>query len=338
MIPLSSNDVRDLSGSKPLIILHWDADGLVSTSLLIKYLDLKPSLYIPRIGFYKLDYEEILKISGSDSMIVVDFGVKTEDIEYLRDLVDVDIYVLDHHIRRESSKIHIYPYRDSDNMLYPSESIMVTELLGIKPNILTVLGFVGDLFRKALENRYSHILWDEWNRYGFTYGDLKIFVDLIQSNYVFMDRDGLKDAVYKLIQTIDDPYIIMDVKLWRERYIEMYRAINRVLSIDPKSYNGLRFIEVDDKLYLTSYIGRYLAEKYRGEYILIGVPNLMAGYSQIYLRISGKPRRGFTELIEELNKMDVYAGGKDDVLGVFMDFDMYQDILEYIVKWLGYRM
>ena len=327
-----------LRGSNPLIIFHWDVDGIASSALLTKYLELNPVLYTPKIGFYKLDLDEISSIKGYDSVFIVDFGVDTSAIESLKSMVDVDVYVFDHHLRSESEVVNILPYRDSDGDIYPSESIMVTDLLGIEPNFLTVLGFVGDLFGKALENKYSYLLREGWNSYGFGYGDVKVFVDLIQSNYVFMDRDAIKSAVYKLVDALEDPYILLDNQLWRMRYREMYDAINKVLSSEIESRDGLRFIELEEKLYITSYVGRYLAEKYRGEYVLIGVPELLGGYSQIYLRISGENRKDFLQLIKELNGMGVYAGGKETVVGVFMDRNRYQEVLDYILSWLGFEV
>lgn len=327
-----------MRGSKPLIILHWDADGIAAAALLTKYLELNPLLYVPKIGFYKLDFDEIMGLRGYDSIFIVDFGVDTQSIELLKSRVEKDVYVFDHHIRGDSNLVKIFPYRDLDGDIYPSESIMVTELLGVKPNFLTVLGFVGDLFGKALENKYSYLLREEWNIYGLGYRDIKVFVDLIQSNYVFMDRDEVKSAVNKLIEAVEDPFIILDNRLWRMRYYEMYNVIKKVLSADVESRDGLRFLELKENLYITSYVGRYLAEKYRGEYVLIGVPELLGGYSQVYLRISGEVRRDFHALIEELNRMGVYAGGKETVVGVFTDRDRYQEVLSYIVSWLGYKL
>ncbi len=334
MIHLSGDALKSLEGSHPLIIFHWDVDGIASTALLVKYLGLKPMLYTPKIGFYRLDLDEILGFKGYDSIFIVDFGVDTSSIESLKDEVDSEVYVFDHHLRRESDKITIFPYRDSDGDIYPSESIMVSELLGIEPNFLTVLGFVGDLFGKALENKYSYVLRGEWNSFGFGYRDLKLFVDLIQSNYVFMDRREVESAVYKLMDSIEDPYILLENRLWRERYREMYRVINKVMSTEVESIDGVRMLELEEKLYITSYVGRYLAEKYSGEYVLIGVPELLGGYSQIYLRISGENKLDFHKLIEELNGLGVYAGGKDDVVGVFMDRDRYKEILSFILSWL----
>ena len=337
MIHLSNDVLNELRGSTPLIIFHWDVDGIASTALLTKYLELSPILYTPMIGFYKLDIQEILDFKGYDSIFIVDFGVETGAIESLKLEIDDEVYVFDHHLRRESEKINIFPYRDPDGDIYPSESIMVTDLLGIETNILTALGFVGDLFGKALENKYSYILREKWNIYGFGYGDIKVFVDLIQSNYVFMDKDEIISSVYKLIEALEDPYIILENSLWRKRYQVMYESINKVLSLDIESRDGLRFIELEDKLYITSYVGRYLADKYRGDYILIGVPELLGGYSQIYLRISGKSGKNFLELIEELNELGVYAGGKENVVGVFMDRDRYNEVLNYIFSWLGFK-
>lgn len=332
-----SNDYREiehLKGSKPLIIFHWDADGIASTALLKKYLNLDPILYVPQIGFYDLDIDDIRGISGYRNIFIVDFGVNTGILEELYEAFGHDIYVFDHHHRRPSDKVKIFKYM-VDGSPYPSESIMVTELLGIEPNVLTVLGYIGDLFERVFQDRYYHIVEDVGDRYGYDYDKFKYMVDLIQSNYVFQDRDEIIRMVDYLIEALNDPGIILGNKLWRARYETMVGEINRIFNMEPVRMGKILYFEYDGSLYLTSYIGRGLASKYKGYYVLLGVPNFSDKYSQLYLRIDGEPEISFKELILELNRMGFRVGGKDRVIGIFLEKDRYNEAKNHILKKLG---
>ncbi len=336
MIHLSgeSGILKDLVGSKPLIIFHWDADGITSTSLLKNFLELDPYLYVPRIGFYLIDLDEVSMFKGFDNIFIVDFGVETPILERLGDRFGCEVFVFDHHHRRHSKKIKIFNYL-VDGRPYPSESVMVTELLHLEPNLLTVLGYVGDLFDRALNDRYSYILKHVESRYGYEYSSIKYMVDLIQSNYVFQDRDEIIRSVDYLIDSLEDPNIIFENDLWKARYNEMMDTIDRLRDMEPIKMGRVLFFEVKESLYITSYIGRDLAKKYRGYYVLVGFPNLSDGYSQIYLRIDGEPDISFRDLIAELNNLGLYAGGKERVLGVFMEKDRYREVINHILKKLG---
>ncbi len=328
---LKNSFFRDLLGTRPLIIFHWDADGIASSAILTKYLDLKPILYTPRIGFYRIDFDEVSSLSGYDNIFIVDFGVDTKEIEKLKDFLNVDVYVFDHHVREGSDSIHILDYKDDVGGIYPSESVMLTDKLGLKPDILTAIGYVGDLFDKALNNRYSYILDVIWRDRRLTYYDLKLMVDYIQSNYVFMDRDEIKSAVFKLIEVYEDPERIFKNAKWRSRYLEMNRSIKETLDMKPEKIGRVNLFEIESNIYITSYVGRALATKYKGEYIIVGVPELQGGYAQIYIRIDGKPHIDFSSLIVELNSMGLYAGGKKEVIGVFLDKNRYEEILKFVI-------
>jgi len=325
---------RRLGGSRALLAFHWDADGISSAALLVDTLGLDAVLYTPVIGLYRLVPEDLPRDIDVDVLVVADMGVSTPSIEAVANHLGVPGYVFDHHHREPSDSLFIAPYIDSYGDLYPSASMVITDTLGIEPNTLTALGLAGDLEEGIRGSRYYGVVERVAGKHGLEPEDFIELSRLVDTNYLFLDRDGVIRAVKILVEYRDDPRALLEMDVWRTRLEEYRRELERLSSMELIEVDGVLFREVDSRLYIVSKLGRLLSRRNPDKYVFLAVPRMANGYSQLYVR-TGRADADLRPLIEKLRGMGLYAGGKKNVLGAVVEAGKYRAVREEIFRYLG---
>jgi hypothetical protein len=317
---------------KPLYIFHWDTDGIASAALLKKYVDPDPKLYTPLIGLYTLKYVRSDICKNVDWVNIIDFGVSNADIKSFMYRCGLKMIVIDHHYRPADDELDIIDFKLGGE-LYPSTTLLISDRLELKYDLLTVLGIVGDFGEKIYYSKYLDIVEDVSKRYDLSVDDIIRLSSLIDSNYISMNRKSVVRAVNILVRYSDVPLKLLNYSKWVRQCNEIMSEIETILSRKPIVLDNIRLLEFDSKFFITSVIGRNLSMRYKGSFIVIGRPNLYKGFSQIYIRIYPKPSKTFFfSIIRELNEMGFLAGGKEDVVGVIVQNRKYKELLRLIIN------
>jgi len=318
----------------PLYVFHWDTDGIASAALLKIILNNNPKLYTPRIGLYTLKFINKVLCKNVDSIYIIDLGVSNDEIYNFGLKCGLNPVVIDHHYREYDNRINIINL--SNKELYPSTTLLISDVFKIKYNILTILGIVGDYGNKIYRSKYLELVEDISKKYNLNVEDLINLTSLIDSNYISLDRSGVIRAVDILIRYFNDPHKLLKYDPWLNKCKKIMEEVDKILKYKPINIGkDIYLLEFNSKFFITSVIGRELAHRYRGSYVVVGRPKLYNRYSQIYVRISdGNKRDLFKNIIKKLINMGFNAGGKDDVFGVILPSRFYKKILTLIIQFL----
>ncbi|XRO75835.1 DHH family phosphoesterase [Methanocaldococcus sp. 28A] len=308
-----------------LIIHHWDTDGITSAALTVKALNLEDFInVIPPIGEFRFDERIWKKIEQAEKIYVLDLNLP-QDVEN----INKETIFIDHHIQKriENPKVRqINPVLEGKN--FPSASFVVSYHFSFW-NYLSALGAVGDIGEKAFSiSKVKKFL----NLEGIGKEDAVKLVQLIDSNYIVMDRDEVENAV-KVILNLE-PKELLEYEKWNKNLEKINDAIEDAISnIIVK--NRIVFIRFKSKFNIISKVARKVVWEmgYDGAVV---VNEDFNGKAQIYFRISSNltDKIKMAELIQTLKHKNYNAGGKKDVLGCILEKSNVDDVLEIINLYL----
>jgi len=330
--------IRNLvEGSKILLIFHWDTDGVASAALLKKYLGHKTKLYTPLIGLYTLKYVRSSICKDVDNVLIVDFGVSNDDVKRFISKCSRNTLIIDHHHRRQDPDLNIIPYF-IDSEPYPATSLLISDNLNIEYNLLSIIGIVGDYGEAIYNSKYMELVEDVGRKYDMDIEELIMLSNLIDSNYMSGDRRKVVKAVDILIKYFDKPRELLNYTPWIRQCNDIMKEIDKYTHVPPKKVgSNIYFLEINSKYLITSSIGRSLARRYRGSYIIVGSPSLHRNYSQIYVRIHGDNKINLSTIVDKLVEKGFYAGGKPNVFGVIVPKRKYNYLIQWIINELKGR-
>ncbi|CAB50080.1 DHH family phosphoesterase [Pyrococcus abyssi] len=297
-----------------LIIHHWDTDGITSAALLMKKLGEDFENLTGPIGEFRFDDRIWKEIERAEEIYVVDFNVPRE-AEKLR----VPTVFIDHHsqprIKNPLVK-HVNPVLEG--RYYPSASFVVSEYLNYW-NEWSALGVVGDIGVKAFEvPRVNELL-------KLDREDALKLVELIDSNYIIMNRKAVEEAVRVLLENgVKD---ILEYEPWLRNVEAINKEIERALA-NVEVKGEIAFVEFESPFNIISKVARRLVWE-EGNEIAIVVNRNFHGKAQVYCRalnLDLKP------LIEKLKVSGFNAGGKREVLGCICERGEVDKVVEVIVE------
>lgn len=309
-----------------LIVHHWDTDGIVSTVLTVRALDLDEFVNLsPPIGEFRFDGRIRKEIEKAERIYVLDLNLphEVEDIER-------EIVFIDHHIQAKIKNPKVEQINPVLKGEYcPSASFVVSQYFSLW-NEWSALGALGDMGRKALKiPKVKELL---RNRGIHGYEALRL-VQLIDSNYIVMDREGVEEAVKVLLESSTKE--LLEYGPWIKRVEAIEKTIDDAISgLELK--NGLAFITFESPFNVISKVARKAVWElgYKGAVV---VNEDFHGKAQIYFRISselaGRIKMG--EIISALKERGFDAGGKREVLGCICKKERIYDVLGIINAHLG---
>ncbi|ASJ08232.1 DHH family protein [Thermococcus siculi] len=309
-----------------LIIHHWDTDGVTSAALLVRALNLEEftNLTAP-IGEFRFDERIWDAIEKAEKLYVLDFNVP-EEVERVK----VPTLFIDHHTQPKIKNPLVEQVNPSlDGEYYPSNSLVVSEHFGIW-NAWSALGVVGDIGEKAFEiERVNELLW----KANLSRAEALRLVELIDSNYIAMEREAVERAVKVLLE--NDVGDLLEYEPWVKKAEAIREAIESAVS-SVEERNGFAFVEFESPFNVISKVARRLVWEmgYRGAVVL---NRNFHGKAQVYFRISHEAaeRIDMTEVIARIRTLGTNAGGKREVLGCVCERDKIEDVLTIINEYLG---
>ncbi|NJE30182.1 DHH family phosphoesterase [Thermococcus sp. 18S1] len=308
-----------------LIVHHWDTDGITSAALLTRALSLEEFTNMTaQIGEFSFDERIWRAIEKAERLYVLDFNVP-EEVEKVR----VPTLFIDHHTQPRIKNPLVEQVNPSlEGEYWPANSLVVSEHFGIW-NAWSALGVVGDVGEKAFELEKVRALLD---REGISREEALRIVELIDSNYIAMDREAVEGAVGVLLNK--DVKELLEYEPWVKRAEAIRDAIEGAVS-NAGERNGFAIVHFESPFNIISKVARKLVWEmnYRGAVVVNGN---FHGKAQVYFRISGKEaeRINMAEVIERVKALGANAGGKREVLGCVCERDKIEDVLAIIEEYL----
>ena len=309
-----------------LIVHHWDTDGITSAALLVKALKLKEftNMTAP-IGDFRFDERIWNAIEKANILYVLDFNVPNE-VERVR----IPTLFIDHHNQGRIKNPLVGQVNPSlKGEYYPSCSLVVSEYFNVF-NAWSALGAVGDIGEKAFELDVVRKL---LKKEGLSQSEALRLVELIDSNYIAMDRKAVEDAVRVLLE--NNTKDLLEYEPWLKKAEAIREAIEKALS-DAEERNGFAFVEFESPFNIISKVARKLVWElnYRGAIV---VNENFHGKAQIYFRISPEEaeRINMNEVIARLKALGTNSGGKREVIGCVCERDKINDALRIIEEYRG---
>lgn len=159
-------DIASGSLGSPVLVYHWDADGLAAATTFMKFyrgdreeVELRPPMFVRRFSFREL-------LSGAEGrpLVILDMTPREwqlrEALEVSSKVVVVDHHTVDWEIPRGIEVINPAATGDLRGE-WPSATWVLAQALGAHHPLLTAASVVGDLGRAALGNPvYARIMRD----------------------------------------------------------------------------------------------------------------------------------------------------------------------------------
>ncbi|HIH73202.1 MAG: hypothetical protein XD43_0979 [Thermococcales archaeon 44_46] len=304
-----------------LIIHHWDTDGITSTALLVKALGLEKFKNLsPPIGEFRFDERIRRAIEKEGEIYVLDLNLPHE-VEG----ISKSIVFIDHHIqpRIKNPKVkQINPALGGEEA--PSASFVVSEYFNVW-NAWSALGVIGDIGERAFEiPKVGELLKIE----GLTRKDALRIVELIDSNYIAMDREGVEKAVGVVLE--NSVKGLLEYEPWIRKAESIRKAIEDALS-KVEVRKGIAFIDFESPFNIISKVARKAVWELGYEGAVV-VNRNFHGKAQVYFRVSPKKAEEINmgEIISQLKEKSFNAGGKREVLGCICEKNRIEEVLNII--------
>ncbi len=158
---LSRNSLASLlASSEPLIIHHWDADGLAAAVTAASFSHGRADFVVPPFT-YTPSREFIAKVadmaSGKDLVVLVDYNISPESLASLVSGTRKPVVVIDHHVSAYPRVPNLYYYNPASQGdpegLWPSAAHVLADAIGFYDPLLIAMSIYGDLQEEAPRNR-----------------------------------------------------------------------------------------------------------------------------------------------------------------------------------------
>ncbi|MFA4662871.1 DHH family phosphoesterase [Pyrococcus kukulkanii] len=303
-----------------VIIHHWDTDGITTAAIVAKALNIELHNLTPPIGEYSFDERIWSAISRAERVYVVDLNVPQE-VERIK----VETIFIDHHIQPRIKNPLVRQINPAlEGKQYPSASLVASEYLNFW-NAWSALGAVGDIGARAFNDPLVKKL---LKQEGLTEREALRLAELIDSNYISMDRKGVEEAVKVLLENPIKE--LLSYEPWVKKAERIRAEIEEAISgVEVKG--GMAFLEFESDLNIISKIARKLVWDLGYDVALV-VNRNFHGKAQVYLRISPGANIDVTGITKELRKRGFNAGGKKEVIGCICERDEVEDVLEIVTR------
>lgn len=345
---LSRNSLASLLADvEPLIIHHWDADGIASAVTVAQFVGpgaifvVPPFTYRPPRDFV----EQVSKLAANkDVVLVLDYNAPPEVYASLVTAIGGrPVVAVDHHTTTYPRVPNFYYYNPAaegdPNGLWPSAAHVIADALGFYDPMLVAMSIYGDLWDDSVNNRVYRAYMEEVGL------DVKEDSELIRNCAMQIwaaEAAKLKDVIdglaYSLAYGGADPCeaILSDPRMTNAREAveeELSRARSAASRKEELNGRVLAF-GVTTKYKITGMLARQLARENAGKIVVVySVEEGATG--RIYVRglAQAKP------LIEELRSKGLNVGGKsqrsNNVVSLEVQPGDLEQAVDLVIKSIG---
>ena len=341
------------SSRRPLIITHWDMDGVASAIAASWVLGKKPSFYIPPFT-YKLSGTVLREIGGAaskaDLVVVTDLAYPGPTLERLYEAVEVPVVVIDHHYQEKlpssGSIVYYNPaYSGDPKGAWPSAAHVVATLTRVKVRdpLLLAASVAGDLGDAAVE---SGVFKSYMSMSGLDpekdYPLVRDYcVKHVDGAAAMANRGALlnifKMSVYhgeRPCEVIMKDHLLATLSVQAEAELEMLAS--NAAPVEERLGGRILVYRLEGSGLHASRLARILAGRSGGKVVIIAYTSRNAGQGRIYARVAGSVDPPLFRVAECMKSLGYSAGGKtqpgNNVAAVEVDPRSVEEALNLMVK------
>ena len=338
MLPCADVVKRLLRTPRLYVAYHWDADGVASAALVLRYLgDRVEEFGVPRIGVYGAGAVPLPR--NRVSLLVLDYGIPGSEYEELAQRHGGEVLVIDHHRAAppRGGVAYCNPVAaglggEED---YPANSVLVYRLLGSRSDpgdrVLAALGVAGDLapYIDAGRNHPGlRVASELLVGTDVSLKELRGVAESIDSCYRLLDEECLR---YAARRAAEDPMgLVSDGRLLgaRERARRLLdEALEKARLLSETGRALVYFLEMD--AYVTSAVGRRLAAMHPDKVVVLVHSLPSQGRGTIYAR---SIVHELSDVADLLRARGVRVGGKTNVLVIEYRGEEYEELLRPLLE------
>lgn len=313
-------DVKKLKeAKKPLILHHWDTDGICSAAMIKRFLGVVPAkMLVPMtIGRYSLSGHpfQLIEEEGIDAVIVADLALPEDDFDRLI-RTQAEIWVFDHHMQKRREDLHQFNpvARGSPSDDYPSTTWVLREFLETPMDLLTVLGAVGDKGERIRESAAYSSMGEYIDSIGVSFEELLRMCELIDSNHAIRSFAGVEDAVSFVLDHGDDPSALLTSEEWTRNAEKVRSEIAREEPARPHT-KGILVHRFSSSYDIISAVSRRLSKKIGVRASVVIQEDYFPTDSRVYVRTNDLD---LTPVLEMAKGGGHISGGKREVVGAIV--------------------
>lgn len=322
---------------KPLILHHWDTDGICSAAMIIRFLKSVPAkTMVPEIGMYSLSEDEFrqIKQGGHDSIILTDLAFPEKDYDRLASL-DAEIWIFDHHVKDRREDLHqINPVaRGSPPEDYPSATWVLHEYLETPLDLPTVLGAIGDKEEGIRQSPTYAGIQEYIESSGLGLKDLLRICTLIDSSYRVGDVSGIEHAVSFIIAHSHDPSALLTNEAWirKDKRVSERISTEEVAAATPAG--GVLVHHFSSDLDIVSAVSRRLTVMNGVRTSIVVQTGFFPEYDRVYVRTSDFDLN-LRPILEMAKGRGHISGGKKEVVGTVVPVEDTEEFLNDTLRLL----
>lgn len=331
-------DVKKLKeAKKPLILHHWDTDGICSVAIIRRFLEGVPAkTMVPRIGMYSLSENELRDIErgGHDVIIVADLAMPERAYDRLVSL-DAEIWIFDHHLKERREDLHQFNpvARGSPSEDYPSTTWVLHEYLKTPLDLLTTLGAIGDKEEKIRQSPQYASIKEYMESASLGLEELLRICALIDSSYRVGDVPAIEKAVSFLMEHEDDPRALLTNETWMKNHERVSKRIAAEERAAGSPAEGILVHRFSSDFDIVSAVSRRLSGMNGVRISIVVQTGFFAEYDRVYVRTSD-----FSLDLGPILDMAVgrghISGGKREVVGTVVPVENTEEFLKETLRLL----
>lgn len=311
--------------SKLIILHHWDTDGLVCAGMFMDYMDkAAPDVEIvlmnPTINNYFLvesEYEWIAE-QNADVLLTTDINFPVDVIDRLDEIVP-EVFVFDHHTQTAN-----IDRPGVQNVEYPGCTMLVSQYLGRKDDMVSVSGAIGDQEDKIIEHDWWPRIEAVLEKEGIMFNDALTMTKRIDTSYIVGTEEDLHYAIDVIRKDItlalsDDRFFENEQRIMAEFDREATQKEMEQIA------DNILFQVIESEMSLISEITRARAKAHPDK--LIVTQQSWGEMSSFYVR-HRELDIDLSMIVDMAREQGYNAGGKPEVAGVVIptaDLDAFRE-------------
>ncbi len=341
------------SSRRPLIVTHWDMDG-VASAIASSWVAGEPvGFYIPPFTYWLSDSvlgEVKESASNADLVIVTDLAYPGPALDRLSEVVGVPVVVVDHHYQERlpasGSVVYYNPAHAGDpEGKWPSAAHVIVALAKVKTRdpLLLASSIAGDLGDAAVSNQVfrSYMAMagmDPERDYSIVKDHCVKHVD----GAVAMANRGallniLRMSVYhgeQSCEVIMRDHLLATLSVQAEAELEALAS--EATPLEERAEGKILVYKLEGEGLHASRLARSLAAQNKGRVVVVAYTSRNAGQARVYARIAGSSEPPLYKVAECLKSRGFSAGGKtqpgNNVAAAEADPSAVEEALDVMVK------